>query len=62
MIIDPEVVLQSADQEKMTKMVIGGSQLITESGEVTMLPLERAAVAYKNTFLPWTNYSIVFVL
>ena len=29
MIIDPEVVLQFADQEKMTKMVIGGSQIIT---------------------------------
>ena len=29
MIIDPEVVLQFADREKMTKMVIGGSQLIT---------------------------------
>ena len=28
MIIDPEVVLRFADQEKMTKMVIGGSQLI----------------------------------
>ena len=29
MIIDPEVVLQFADREKMTKMVIGGSQIIT---------------------------------
>ena len=29
MIIDPEVVLQFADREKMTKIVIGGSQIIT---------------------------------
>ena len=29
MIFDPEVVLQFADREKMTKMAIGGSQLIT---------------------------------
>ena len=29
MIFDPEVVLQFADREKMTKMVIGGSQIIT---------------------------------
>ena len=28
MIIDPEVVQQSTDQEEMSKMVIGGSQLI----------------------------------
>ena len=54
-IIDPEVVLQFAYQEKMTKM--------GEDSEVTMLPLEGAAVAYKNTFLPWTDWStIIFVL
>ena len=29
MIINPEVVLQFVDQEKITKMVISGSQLIT---------------------------------
>ena len=46
-IIDPEVVLQFAYQEKMTKM--------DEDSEVTMLPLEGAAVAYNNTFLPWTD-------
>ena len=43
-------------QEKMTKMVIGGSQLITgKYSELTMLPLEGAAEAYNNTFLPWTD-------
>ena len=51
MIIYSEVVLQFAYQEKVTKMVIGGSQLITGwYSEVTMLPLEGAAVAHKNTF------------
>ena len=38
-------------QEKMTKMVIGGSQLITGNySEIKMLPLEGAAVAYNYTF------------
>ena len=46
-IIDPEVVLQFAYQEKMTKM--------DEDSEVTMLPLEGAAVAYNNTFLARTD-------
>ena len=41
------LVLQFAYQEKMTKM--------DEDSEVTMLPLEGAAVAYNNTFLPWTD-------
>ena len=41
-IIDPEVVLQFAYQEKMTKM--------DKDSEVTMLPLEGAAVAHKDTF------------
>ena len=51
MIIYSEVVLQFAYQEKVTKMVIGGSQLITGwYSEVTMLPLEGAAVAHKDTF------------
>ena len=45
------LVLQFAYQEKMTKMVIDGSQLITGwYSEVTMLPLEGAAVAHKDTF------------
>ena len=50
--------------EKMTKMVIGGSQLITGwYSEVTMLPLEGAALAYINTFLPWTDwFTITLVL
>ena len=38
-------------EEKMTKMVIGGSQLITGNySEIKMLPLEGAAVAYNYTF------------
>ena len=49
-----ELVLQFAYmiyQEKMTKMVIGGSQLITGNcSEIKMLPLEGAAVAYNYTF------------
>ena len=40
-------------QEKMTKMVIGGSQ--SRESEVTILPQEGAAVAYNYTFLPWTD-------
>ena len=37
--------------EKMTKMVIVGSQLITgKYSEAKMLPLEGAAVAYNYTF------------
>ena len=64
MIIYSEVVLQFAYQEKVTKMVIGGSQLITGwYSEVTMLPLEGAALAYINTFLPWTDwFTITLVL
>ena len=38
-------------QEKKTKMVIGGSQLITGNySEIKMLPLEGAAVAHNYTF------------
>ena len=37
-------------QEKMTKIMIGGSQLITGNySEIKMLPLEGAAVVYQYT-------------
>ena len=47
------LVLQFAYQEKMTKM--------DEDSEVTMLPLEGAAVAYNNTFLPWTDWLLLYL-
>ena len=49
-------------QEKMTKMVIGGSQLITGNySEIKMLPLEGAAVAYNYTFYYGQIYLLLYL-